>query len=103
MISLQTASDLINIATKEDAKPMGILIALTLVFGSVIMYLFKINQDILKKSSEERENLYKEFTAERDRLYKEHLLEIRSFNEVLVKINNQYSDAIRNLVELNKK
>lgn len=103
MISLQTATDLHKVISTNDATITGILIAVSLAFGSVIFYLFKINQDVLKKSSEERENLYKEFTAERDRLYKEHLMEIRSFNEILIKINNQYSDGIRNLVELNKK
>lgn len=80
-----------DIVSWNDMTIAGILITIVLTFGAVIYYLFKTNQ-----------LLYKEFTAERDRLYKEHLTEIRSFNDVLLKINNQYSEAINNLVMLHK-
>jgi uncharacterized protein HemX len=92
-----------SILSMNDVTIAGILIALALAFGFVIYYLFKVNQEILKSSSAERERLYAEFTAERDRLYKEHLNEIRSFNDLLIKVNEKYSDSIQNLVLLQKK
>jgi hypothetical protein len=92
MIEKQTADQLHDIISWNDATIPGILIAITITLGAVVYYLFKTNQ-----------TLYSEFTKERDTLHKEHLNEIRSFNEVLIKINNQYSDSIRNLVELHKK
>jgi hypothetical protein len=87
-----TPSQLHDIVSWNDMTIGGVLIALVLAFGAVIYFLFKANQ-----------TLYKEFTAERDRLYKEHLNEIRSFNEALLRINNQYSEAIQNLSILFKK
>ena len=103
MISLQTTEQIHKVLTWDDATIPGILIAVVLAFGSVIYYLFKTNQDLYKNNSADRERLYQEFTAERDRLYKEHLSEIKSFNELLIKVNNQYSDSIRTLVDLQKK
>ena len=87
-----TPSQLHDIVSWNDMTIGGVLIALVFAFGAVIYYLFKSNQA-----------LYKEFTLERDRLYKEHLMEIRSFNEALLKINNQYSESIQNLSILFKK
>lgn len=87
-----TPSQLHDIVSWNDMTIGGVLIALVLAFGAVIYYLFKANQ-----------TLYKEFTAERDRLYKEHLMEIRSFNEAILKINNQYSEGIMVLTNLFKK
>jgi hypothetical protein len=92
-----------SVISWNDATITGVLIAFVIAFGSVIYYLFKVNQDLYKTNSLEREKLYQEFTAERDKLYKEHVTEIKSFNELLMKINNQYYDAIRNLVDFNKK
>lgn len=103
MISLQTTEQIHNVLTWNDATIPGILIAIVLVCGSVIYYMFKINQEINKVHTARIEKLYEEFTAERDRLYKEHLTEIKGFNELLMKINNQYYDSIRNLVDLQKK
>lgn len=103
MISLQTTDQIHDIITWNDATIIGVLICFILAFGSVIYYLFKTNQDLYKNNSADRERLYQEFTAERDRLYKEHLSEIKSFNELLIKVNNQYSDSIRTLVDLQKK
>lgn len=100
MITPEEAKTILSI---NDATIAGILIALALAFGFVIYYLFKVNQEILKSSSADRERLYAEFTAERDRLYKEHLNEIRSFNDLLIKVNEKYSDSIQNLVLLQKK
>lgn len=87
-----TPNQIHDIVTWDDMTIGGILIALVLAFGIVIYFLFKANQ-----------GLYKEFTAERDKLYKEHLAEIRSFNEALLRINNQYSESIQNLTLLFKK
>lgn len=103
MISLQTTEQVHNILTWNDATIPGILIAIVLAFGSVIYYLFKTNQEMNKNHTTEVQRLYSEFTAERDRLYKEHVTEIRSFNELLIKVNNMYYDSIRNLVDLQKK
>lgn len=104
MIFMQIAPEQIHdVISWNDATITGVLIAFVLAFGSVIYYLFKTNQELYRSSSAEREKLYQEFTAERDRLYKEHLTEIKSFNDLLMKINNQYYDSIRSLVELQKK
>lgn len=103
MILLQTTDQIHDVITWNDATITGVLIAFVLTFGSVIYYLFKVNQELYKTNAAERDKLYQEFTAERDRLYKEHLTEIKSFNDLLMKINNQYYDSIRNLVDLQKK
>ena len=82
MISLQINTQQIHeVISWNDLTVAGILMAFILAFAYVIYYLFKINQT----------------------LYKEHLSEIRTFNEMLLKINNQYSEAINNLVMLHKK
>jgi len=81
-----------DIVSWNDATITGILIAVVITLGIVVYYLFRINQE-----------LYDQFTKERDALHKEHLSEIRSFNDILIKISNQYSDSIRNIVELHKK
>lgn len=82
MINLQINTQQIHdVASWNDLTVAGILTALILTFAYVIYYLFKTNQV----------------------LYKEHLAEIRTFNEMLLKINNQYSESINNLVTLHKK
>lgn len=103
MINLQTTEQIHNVLKWNDATIPGILIAIVLAFGSIIYYLFKVNQEQNKTNTLRIEKLYEEFTSERDRLYKEHLNEIKGFNELLMKINNQYYDSIRNLVDLQKK
>jgi hypothetical protein len=104
MIPLQLDTNQIHdVISWNDATVNGILIAIVLASCSVIYFLFKVNQELYKTSSADRERLYQEFTNERDRLYKDHLTEIKSFNELLIKINNQYYDSIRSLVELQKK
>jgi hypothetical protein len=82
MINLQIDTTQIHdVVSWNDLTVAGILTAFILAFGYVIYHLFKINQV----------------------LYKEHLAEIRTFNEMLLKINNQYSESINNLVTLHKK
>lgn len=92
MISLQTTEQIHNVLTWNDATIPGILIAFVLAFGSVIYYLFKTNQDMNKAHN-----------AKIETLYQQHITEIKSFNELLVKVNNMYYDSIRNLVDLQKK
>lgn len=93
MISLQATTDnLHKVLTWNDATIPGILIAIVLAFGSVIYYLFKVNQEQGKTHAERIE-----------KIYKEHIAEVKGFNELLIKINNQYYDSIRNLVDLQKK
>lgn len=92
MISLQTTEQIHNVLTWNDATISGILISLVLACGSVIYYLFKTNQDMNKAHNEKIESLYQQ-----------HITEIKSFNELLVKVNNMYYDSIRNLVDLQKK
>lgn len=104
MIGLQIDTKQIHdVISWNDATITGILIACVLAFGVVIFYLYKSNQTMQKTNSAERDRLYNEFTAEIKTLYKEHLTEIKSFNDLLLKINNQYYDSIRNLVDLQKK
>lgn len=61
-----------NIATWNDLTIIGVLVVFIFAFSIVIYNLFKINQ----------------------KLYNEHLSELRTFNEILQKINNQYSESI---------
>lgn len=104
MLSLQTSTQQIHdVISWNDATISGILIAIALAFGSVIYYLFKINQDQNKAHTARIEQLYQEFTAERDRLYKEHLSDTKGFNDLLVKMTHQYNDAIKVLADFHKK
>lgn len=103
MINLQVNTDQIHdVISWNDATITGILIACVLSFGMVIYYLFKTNQEMQKKNSDERDRLYSEFTAEIKCLYKENLTELRTFNDLILKLNNQYYDSIRTLVDLQK-
>lgn len=92
MISLQTTEQIHNVLRWNDATIPGILIGIVLVLGSVVYYLFKANQEQNKTHAERIE-----------KIYKEHIAEVKGFNELLMKINNQYYDSIRNLVDLQKK
>lgn len=93
MISLQATTDnLHKVISWNDATVPGICIAVALaaIFG--MYYLFKVNQEQGKVHAERIE-----------KIYKEHIAEVKGFNELLIKINNQYYDSIRNLVDLQKK
>lgn len=61
-----------EIATWNDLTVIGVLTLFAIIFAIVIYHLFRINQ----------------------KMYKDHLAELRTFNEILLKINNQYSAAI---------
>lgn len=91
-----------DIVSWNDATITGILIAVVLAFGIVIYYLFKTNQEMQTKNANEIDRLYSEFTAEIKCLYKENLTELRTFNDLILKLNNQYYDSIRTLVDLQK-
>ena len=81
MMFLQTVSDLKDIVTTNNATTTGVLIAVAVAFGITIIYLFKNIQS----------------------LNKEHMVELRSFNETLLKVNNSYNDFVKNMVELKNK
>ena len=78
---LQTVLDLKDIVSTNNATTTGVLIAVTIAFGVTIIYLFKNIQT----------------------LNKEHMVELRSFNETLLKVNNSYNDFVKNMVELKNK
>lgn len=78
MISLQTATDLHNVISTNDATITGILIAIVLAFGFTIVYLYKSVQT----------------------LNKEYISELRASNEALIKVNNSYNEFVRNMIEL---
>jgi uncharacterized membrane-anchored protein YhcB (DUF1043 family) len=104
MISLQPSTEQIHdVLTWNDATITGILLAVVLAFGSVIYYLFKVNQEQNKTHTARIEQLYQDFTAERDRLYKEHLNDTKGFNELLVKMTHQYHDSVKILADFHKK
>lgn len=93
MISLQPSTQQIHeVISWNDATIAGILIAVALaaIFG--VYYLFKVNQEQAKTHADRIE-----------KIYKEHIAEVKGFNDLLIKINNQYYDSIRNLVDLQKK
>lgn len=81
MIPLQTASDLKEIVSTNDATVTGILIAISVAFGVTIIYLYKNVQT----------------------LNKDHMNELRSFNETLLKVNNSYNEFVKNMIELKNK
>lgn len=89
MISLQvTTQQIHDVASWNDLTVAGILTIFIIVFGSVIVYLFKHIQKL---------------DASRDILYEKYIQEVKALNESVVKINNQYSDSINNLALLYKK
>lgn len=77
-IALQTATDLQKIISTNDATIVGILIAVVVVFGFAIVFLYK-NVQILNK---------------------EYIAELRASNEALIKVNNSYNEFVRNMIEL---
>ena len=103
MINLQIdTKQLKEVISTNDATIIGVLIVFVIAFGTVIYYLFKTNQEMQKKNADERDRLYSEFTLEIKSLYKENLTELRTFNDLILKLNNQYYDSIRTLVDLQK-
>lgn len=70
-----------EVAQWNDLTVIGILCVFCLAFAFVIYHLFKINQ----------------------KQHAEHLVELRAFNEMLIKINNHVSESINNLITLHKK
>ena len=81
MISLQTAADLHNVITTNDATIIGTLIVVSITFGATIVYLYKNIQSINK----------------------EYIAELRASNEALIKVNNSYNEFVRNMIELRTK
>jgi len=80
MISLQPSTQQIHdVISWNDATISGILIAIALAAISGMYYLFKVNQEQGKIHAERIE-----------KIYKEHIAEVKGFNELLIKINNQY-------------
>lgn len=92
MISLQTTQQIHEVISWNDATVTGIAISVGLAAIAGGCYLFKINQQQAKMHAERIE-----------KIYKEHIAEVKGFNELLIKINNQYYDSIRNLVDFQKK
>lgn len=82
MIFLQTASDLKDIVTTNDATIVGVLIGVTIALGATVVYLYKNVQA----------------------LNKDFIAELKANNETLLKVNNSYNEFTHNMLELmNKK
>lgn len=81
MISLQTTSDLHDVISTNDATAIGILIAVVIAFGWVIIYLFRVNQD----------------------LHNKFIVELKASNEALIKVNNFQNEFVNNMVALEKR
>jgi hypothetical protein len=82
MISLQAnLTDLQKVVATNDATVTGILIAVVLAFGVTIIYLYKNIQT----------------------LNKDHMNELRSFNELLLKVNNNYYEFAKIMSDLKGK
>lgn len=78
MIPLQTATDFHKVISTNDATIVGILIAIVIALGTVVVYLYKSVQQ----------------------LNKEYIAELRTTNETLIKVNNSYNEFVRNMIEL---
>jgi Na+/melibiose symporter-like transporter len=70
-----------DVISWNDATSTGILIALALAFGWVIIYLFKVNQE----------------------LHKKFIDELKASNEALIKVNNFQNEFVNNMIKLEKK
>lgn len=98
MISLQPSIQQIKeITSYNDATISGILIAVVLAFGSVIYLLYKTGKDKDVKHEERIQKLYEAHAQQIAILNKEYIEELKSFNVMLLKVNNQYSDSLRNI------
>jgi len=76
-----TPQEFNSVISNTDATTIGVLLAITLAFGWVIIYLFKVNQELHKKFIEE----------------------LKASNEALIKVNNFQNDFVNNMVKLEKK
>jgi hypothetical protein len=82
MIGLQiNPTDIQKIVSTNNTTQEGLLLGGILVLLFAVGYLF----------------------LELQKLHKEYSIKLESFNDSIIKINNQYSDSIRSLVEFNKK
>lgn len=80
MIPLQTATDLHQVMSTNDATIVGTLMVICITFGAVIVYLFKSQQA----------------------LNKEYIAALMANNEALIKVNNFQNEFVSNLVYLQK-
>lgn len=78
MLFLQTTNDLKEIVSTNDATVTGILIAILLAFGAVIVYLYKNVQQ----------------------LNKDFIAELKNNNETLLKVNNSYNEYAKNILDV---
>lgn len=106
MISLQTVEQIHNVFKWNDATPLGIACAGLLAFGYVIFSIHKEK----KEKDMYIEKLHKEYSSIIANINEKHINDVKLFNDMLIKINNQYSDSIkglndsiRNLVDLTKR
>jgi len=76
-----TPQEFNSVISNTDATTIGVLLAIALAFGWVIIYLFKVNQELHKKFIEE----------------------LKASNEALIKVNNFQNDFVNNMVKLEKK
>ena len=82
MINLQINTNQIHdVVAWNDATVTGILIAIVLAFGCVIVYLFRTNQT----------------------LYEKFIIELKGANEALIKVNNFQNEFVNNMVSLEKR
>lgn len=82
MIPLQpTTTELHEIISWNDATAIGILAAIVIAFGWVIIYLFKVNQD----------------------LHNKFIVELKASNEALIKVNNFQNEFVNNMITLEKR
>lgn len=91
MISLTTATDLRDVISITDATITGILIAIVIVLGWVVRYLFNANQ-----------KLYGEFIQKNESLHKEFIVELKANNETLLRVNNSQNEFVKDMIELRK-
>ena len=73
--------ELNSVLSTDNATTTGVLIAIALAFGWVIIYLFKVNQELHKKFIEE----------------------LKASNEALIKVNNFQNEFVNNMIKLEKK
>lgn len=89
MIRLQAnINDVQKIVSTNNTTPEGILLGFALIMIFTIGYLFKYIQ-------QER--------IARDKLHIDYSSKIEALNDAIIKINIQYAESIRSLIEFNKK
>lgn len=85
MAELPGMDEIHKAATADDFTSSGIFFVVTLAFGIVIIFLFKRLEKAYSDRADDQ---------------KEHSKKLEEFSQLIVKINGQYYDTIKNLGDI---